>query len=296
MMVFVKESVKNNITNLTGTIVKTGFLGTLGNKGNVIVRFDFNNVSFAFSCCHLTSDLPKNEARIKELNDILTKSVLISNTKEMKFREHNIQFVFGDLNFRIELENSMCRQMIKNGNLENLTVYDQFLKARSMNPLFFELDEGPLDFNPTYKYDFNSDEYDSSKKKRVPAWCDRILWRKNKSIQLIEYDIANYTYSDHRPVYGLYNISTQGKDLEANNKHEFKVDNSKAYLILEPGHTHSTNNLKQHNVVDQKAPSHNRSNSVSASEGKNANLIDLNFTPSNQAQSKQQQNISIIYT
>lgn len=226
-MVFVKESIKNNITNLTGTIVKTGFLGTLGNKGNVIVRFDINNMSLAVSCCHLTSDLPKNDARIKELNDIMTKPVQITQTREMKFKEHNLQFVFGDLNFRIELENSMCRQMIKNGNLENLTVYDQFLKARSMNPLFFELEEGPLSFNPTYKYDFNSDEYDSSKKKRVPAWCDRILWRKNKSVKLVAYNVANYNYSDHRPVYGLFNISTQGRDLETTTKNEIKIEKSK---------------------------------------------------------------------
>ena len=236
LMVFVKDSIKNNISNLTGIIVKTGFLGTLGNKGNVIVRFDINNVSIAVCCCHLTSDLPKNDARIKELNDILTKSVQINPNKEQKFRDHNIQFIFGDLNFRIELENSMCRQMIKSGNLENLTVYDQFLKARSMNPLFFELEEGPLNFDPTYKYDFNSNDYDSSKKKRVPAWCDRILWKKNKSVNLLSYNIANYTYSDHRPVFGLFNVSTQGKSMEQSHKHDFHVDKSNIYLTFRISH------------------------------------------------------------
>ena len=48
LMVFVKDSIKNNISNLTGIIVKTGFLGTLGNKGNVIVRFDINNVTLQY--------------------------------------------------------------------------------------------------------------------------------------------------------------------------------------------------------------------------------------------------------
>ena len=180
--------------------------------------------------------MPKNDARIKELNDILTKSVQINPNKEQKFRDHNIQFIFGDLNFRIELENSMCRQMIKSGNLENLTVYDQFLKARSMNPLFFELEEGPLNFDPTYKYDFNSNDYDSSKKKRVPAWCDRILWKKNKSVNLLSYNIANYTYSDHRPVFGLFNVSTQGKSMEQSHKHDFHVDKSNIYLTFRISH------------------------------------------------------------
>lgn len=41
--------------------------------------------------------------------------------------------------------------------------------------IFVGYSEGPLLFRPTYKYDNNSDEYDTSEKQRVPAWTDRIL-------------------------------------------------------------------------------------------------------------------------
>jgi phosphatidylinositol-bisphosphatase len=37
-----------------------------------------------------------------------------------------------------------------------------------------------LSFAPTYKYDLFSDDYDTSEKMRIPAWTDRVLWRRRK--------------------------------------------------------------------------------------------------------------------
>lgn len=39
---------------------------------------------------------------------------------------------------------------------------------------------GPLAFRPTYKFDkasANPFAYDTSEKRRIPAWCDRIFFR-----------------------------------------------------------------------------------------------------------------------
>ena len=40
--------------------------------------------------------------------------------------------------------------------------------------------EGKIAFAPTYKYDLFSEDYDTSEKLRIPAWTDRVLWRRRK--------------------------------------------------------------------------------------------------------------------
>ena len=84
--------------------------------------------------------------------------------------------------------------------------------------------EPPLHFKPTYKFDVDSDVYDSGKKKRIPAWTDRILYvakplkstkdetNRNEigngngsGIECISYN-ADFSLrtSDHRPVYSTF--------------------------------------------------------------------------------------------
>ena len=224
MIMYAKESIKHKINNITGMIVRSGFIGLFGNKGNVIIRFEINNYSFIVSCCHLTSDLSKNDSRLKELNEIIEKTIHVNSFREMKFKDHDIQIIFGDLNFRIQLENSTCRQMIKSGKLESLVAYDQFNISKTTNRCLFYLEEGDLFFNPTYKYDFNSDEYDTSNKKRVPSWCDRIFWKKNDILKLLTYNAANYKFSDHRPIYGIFIISTNGKSMKGLDKDYIRIN------------------------------------------------------------------------
>jgi len=68
--------------------------------------------------------------------------------------------------------------------------------------------EAPLYFDPTYKYNFNSNDYDTSSKMRTPGWCDRIFFEAKEefqeNLQQILYTRAELKLSDHRPVIGLF--------------------------------------------------------------------------------------------
>ena len=57
---------------------------------------------------------------------------------------------------------------------------DQLQVEMAAGRAFVHLQEAPITFRPTYKFDKHSAEpldYDSSEKRRVPAWTDRILFR-----------------------------------------------------------------------------------------------------------------------
>ena len=68
--------------------------------------------------------------------------------------------------------------------------------------------EGPLYFDPTYKYNLKSNDYDTSSKARVPAWCDRIFYEAKDTFSqhLTQklYQRVEIKLSDHRPVFSLF--------------------------------------------------------------------------------------------
>ena len=57
---------------------------------------------------------------------------------------------------------------------------DQCRREMAFGRVFRGMREGCITFRPTYKFDkasANPFGYDTSEKRRIPAWCDRIFFR-----------------------------------------------------------------------------------------------------------------------
>jgi hypothetical protein len=123
--------------------------------------------------------------------------------------DHEICILNGDLNYRIDaMGRDTVVTAIKNKNLGKLIERDQLLVSKRRNPWFKlrAFHELPITFAPTYKYDVGTDNYDTSDKKRAPAWCDRLMYRGRDRIQQLDYRRHEVRVSDHRPVTGSFRI------------------------------------------------------------------------------------------
>lgn len=186
------------------------------------MRFILDDSSLCLVNCHLAAGQTQTIHRNNDLMAILESQILppdgISSVPSDVFvgggdgsmiLDNEICILNGDLNYRIDtMGRDTVIKAIDANNLAKLLERDQLLVSRRRNPGFLvrAFKECPITFAPTYKYDVGSDRYDTSEKRRVPAWCDRILYRGAGKIKQMDYRRHELRISDHRPVSGLFKM------------------------------------------------------------------------------------------
>lgn len=77
-------------------------------------------------------------------------------------------FFFGDLNFRVEQSIDGVKELLSRSKFTKLLEYDQLnIILKQNESLFKNVKEMNILFPPTYKFDLNTNNYDTSAKKRL---------------------------------------------------------------------------------------------------------------------------------
>ncbi|XP_008826996.1 inositol polyphosphate 5-phosphatase K [Nannospalax galili] len=223
LLVFAKYQHLPFIQILSTKSTPTGLYGYWGNKGGVNICLKLYGYYVSIINCHLPPHMYNNDQRLEHFDRIL-ESQTFEGCDIPNILDHDLILWFGDMNFRIEdLGLLFVQKCITRQYYHELWEKDQLNIAKRHDPLLQEFQEGPLLFPPTYKFDRHSNNYDTSEKKRKPAWTDRILWRLKRQAQAspFAYSLPTsyfsltlksyishmmYSISDHKPVTGTFDL------------------------------------------------------------------------------------------
>jgi hypothetical protein len=226
LMVFAHVKEAPRIKNVEIATKKTGLSGMTGNKGGVAIRFDWNESSFCFISAHFAAGQANVVDRNTDYQTIL-EGIVFSRGRQID--DHETVVWLGDFNYRIDLDNDHVRNHVDQMDIFKLLEHDQLLREHKGGYTFDGLKEGQITFPPTYKYDIGTNVYDTSEKARTPSWCDRILYKGPHVLQR-GYATVGLTFSDHRPVFAIFDTTIISIDKRAKDNlytellHDYGID------------------------------------------------------------------------
>ncbi|KAJ4960254.1 hypothetical protein NE237_020164 [Protea cynaroides] len=291
--VWVRKRLRPHIGDVVAAAVPCGFGRAIGNKGAVGLRMRVYDRIICFVNCHLAAHLDAVNRRNADFDHIYrTMTFNRSNTAAVgvlsanqvlraansvgaqsedgrpELSEADMVVFLGDFNYRLHgISYDEARDFVSQRCFDWLRERDQLRAEMKAGKVFQGMREGIIRFPPTYKFERHQaglGGYDSSEKKRIPAWCDRILYRDSRSASVSECNLGcpvvssifqyeacmDVTDSDHKPVRCKYCVDIAHVD-ESIKRQEFGEilgSNETIKSMLEelydvPETTVSTNNI-----------------------------------------------------
>ena len=177
-----------------------------------ILSFKYFDKSFSIVSAKFNYGVTENKKRLEALKLLLKEEINVGKEKDVKLKDSDFWIILGALNFRNEnmnYDDSIC--LIQEKNYRDLMSLDQF-NYEHENDIFLKnnLTEGIINFDPSYKYELNSDEYSIDE---VPSYCDRIFFCKKNDIRILSYTNAKkLKLSCHRPIIGAFEVICNKKN------------------------------------------------------------------------------------
>ena len=141
---------------------------------------------------------PAHEGKFHERMDALEEIL-----KKAKVLRSDIAVLAGDLNWRLDTDHvwdGSVEHCIREGDWKSLREADELVRAHEQHGVLSDWTVPVCDFPPTFKLKPGGLEYDP---KRLPAWCDRVLFRADTTIRTVVRSHRSFPVvdtSDHRPV------------------------------------------------------------------------------------------------
>eukprot|EP00069_Balaena_mysticetus_P017112 bmy_02114T0 len=202
LLLYVKQEHAAYISEVEVETVGTGIMGRM-----------FHNTSICVVNSHLAAHTEEYERRNQDYKDICSRMQFRQvdpSLPPLTISKHDVILWLGDLNYRIEeLDVEKVKKLIEEKAFQTLYANDQLRAQVAAKAVFEGFSEGELTFQPTYKYDTGSDDWDTSEKCRAPAWCDRVLWKGKNITQLSYQSHMALKTSDHKPVSSVFDIGVR---------------------------------------------------------------------------------------
>ncbi|XP_035820101.1 type II inositol polyphosphate 5-phosphatase 15 isoform X2 [Zea mays] len=292
-----RNDLKPHVGDVDAAAVPCGFGRAIGNKGGVGLRirvFDrricFVNNHFAahqenvsrrnadFDHIYRTMTFNKPHGSTASATSVQLHKAANENQADEdrpELAEADMVVFLGDFNYRLDgITYDEARDMVSQRSFDWLRERDQLRAEMEAGNVFQGMREGRIKFPPTYKFQRHQmglSGYDSGEKKRIPAWCDRILYRDSRSVSMPECSLEcpvvaaitayeacmDVTDSDHKPVRCTFSVDIARVDELIRRQEYGKIveSNKRVHSLLRelhfvPDTIVSTNNIILENQED----------------------------------------------